>query len=87
MGEVELLPLQDGLNLVGWFGAPTTSAEILANNLAITSIFFFDPATDTYTVDSTVIPPPRRPAINIVRGNGSGATTRASRAGRRFTGA
>ena len=70
MGEVELLPLQDGLNLVGWFGAPTTSAEILANNLAITSIFFFDPATDSYIADSRVIPAPRRPTINIVRGNG-----------------
>ena len=69
-GAVELLPVPDGLSLVGWFGLPTSSAEIIANNPSITSLFFFDAASGMYIVDSTVLPAALRPDIPITRGSG-----------------
>ena len=74
------LPLPSGLSLVGWFGRPTTSAEILAGNSAILKIWTFDSSAGQYVLDTEELPSVLRPTIAITQGTGffvltSGSTT------------
>lgn len=59
-----------GLSLVGWFGAPTTSTAILAGDPSIERIWWFDANGQTWIVDSTDLPISLRPEIRIRRGTG-----------------
>ncbi len=68
--EVGALQLPQGLSLVGWFGGPTTSAELLAANPAIQRIWSFDPDRRRWILDAPELPVALRPTIEIVRGSG-----------------
>ncbi len=68
--ESVAVPLAAGGNLVGWFGLPTTSAEILAGNSAISVIWVFDASTQTWSSDSAALPSSLRTPLEITQGTG-----------------
>ena len=77
--QIEGLSLVAGSNLVGWFGADTTSTEIIAGNAAIIRIWWFDSATQAWVLDAPELPAALRATIVVARGTGlfiisSGAT-------------
>jgi len=66
----ESLSVAAGLNLVGWFGAPTTSREILNANSALRLIWAWDRVANTWLLDSSELPNAVRVTITIDRGRG-----------------
>ncbi len=62
------LPL--GMELIGWFGAPTTSTELLGANPQILRIWAWEHETRTWVVDDRILPASRRVSIPITRGRG-----------------
>ena len=67
---VESLPLPVGLELVGWFGATTTSGAILAENPVILRIWAWDRIFRRWLLDDPVLPSSLRVSILITRGKG-----------------
>ena len=63
----ETLNVAAGLQGIGWFGADTTSAQLLADNAMIERIWWLDPA-GVWQVDSLVLPSSLRVTIQITRG-------------------
>ena len=63
----ETLNVAVGLQGIGWFGADTTSAQLLADNATIERIWWLDPA-GVWQVDSLVLPSSLRVTIQITRG-------------------
>ena len=63
----ETLNIAAGLQGIGWFGADTTSAQLLADNATIERIWWLDPA-GVWQVDSLVLPSSLRVTIQITRG-------------------
>ena len=63
----ETLNVAAGLQGIGWFGADTTSAQLLADNATIERIWWLDPA-GVWQVDSLVLPSSLRVTIQITRG-------------------
>jgi hypothetical protein len=66
----ESISLAVGLNLVGWFGEPTTSGEILDSHPDISLIWALEPETGAWVLDSMELPAALRTAIDISRGRG-----------------
>ena len=64
------LDLPSGASLVGWFGADTTSTEILTAHPFITSIWWYNPATSRWVLDSATAPAFLRTTIPVSRGTG-----------------
>ena len=58
-----------GTSLVGWLGAPTTSAAVLAANAALSGIWYLS-ATAGWVLDSETLPDAIRPQIDISLGSG-----------------
>lgn len=69
-GTTASLSLPAGLSLVGWFGAPTTSAAILAAQPAIQMIWWLEPGTGVWVLDSRSLPAEFRRPIPIDLGTG-----------------
>ena len=63
----ETLNVAAGLQGIGWFGADTTSAQLLADNATIERIWWLDPA-GVWQLDSLVLPSSARVTIQITRG-------------------
>lgn len=62
------LQIPAGMSLVGWFGVPTSSATILANNAGIESVFRFE--AGVFQSDSAGLPDALRAPFNVDRGDG-----------------
>lgn len=59
-----------GLSLVGWYGAPTTSAAVLAGSGLVDRVWWYDPQADGWRVDSRDLPPALRQPFPLERGDG-----------------
>ncbi len=68
--SIEPLAVPSGPSLVGWFGGPTDSAQLLAANPALQLAWWFDPALDQWTVDAAELPQALRRPFAIARGTG-----------------
>lgn len=66
---VERLELEAGLQLIGWTGVETTTAEFLATNAAVSWVFWWDAANGAWLVDSVTLPDSLRPTIVLSRGS------------------
>ena len=66
----EELSVGAGLDLIGWFGEPTTSREILDANRRLTLIWAWDRAANAWLLDSNELPSALRVTIVIERGRG-----------------
>lgn len=64
------ITVPEGTSLVGWYGEPTTAAAILASTPLLRLLWWFDPTTDRWLLDSRDLPPVLRPTIPISRGLG-----------------
>lgn len=58
------------MSLIGWFGAPTTSAQLLSDSPALDAIWWLDPASGRWVGDARALPAALRPLIRIDRGTG-----------------
>jgi len=67
---VELIPLRQGLELIGWFGLPTTTRAILDSNPRIVRIWVWKVSTQSWLIDSDELPDGLRAVIVIERGQG-----------------
>ncbi len=74
-GPVEVLMLDKGLNLIGWPGVTTTSALLLDTHPLINEIWWLDPTTKQWVVDSRTLPDDLRTNIKIGRGSAIGVFT------------
>ncbi len=68
--RTETIALPAGLELIGWFGVPTTSRAILDANARIITIWAWDHASESWLVDSRFLPNSLRVTIAITRGRG-----------------
>ena len=64
------IALPFGLSLVGGFGTPTTSREILDGNSRIRVIWVWDNGRDRWIADSSDLPDSLRRTLTIVIGDG-----------------
>lgn len=64
------IALASGGNLVGWFGFPTTTAEILAGNADIEAIWVFDSGTQGWTADAAGLPSGVGTVSDVTQGTG-----------------
>ena len=76
--RVAVIQLPRGLELVGWFGAPTTSHAILAGNRLILRIWGWDFRLARWVVDDPLLPPLLRGNFTITLGRGFFVVTSAA---------
>ena len=67
---VELMPLSQGLQLVGWFGLPTTTRAIIESNSRILRVWVWVSTSQSWLLDSDELPDGLRTTIPIERGDG-----------------
>ena len=65
-----LLPSQPGFHLVGWIGAPTTTAILLEANPTIDAIWVWDAGAQQWVGDARRLPASLRPSLTVTQGDG-----------------